>query len=186
VPEYAQYAIVYDLQWYVNRMLDRQIPYSFNPDEIDTFFDLLRLIFTHIDAGCILLSRLPMLTLRARITMLHALKGLTPRGLPFLVHRTAKDGRQLILHRYSGRAEECVRNTRRGSVKPLWEKRINLEFGGELLCVLHYMRFPLPPDGPMSFSGDGVDAPVLCGDKAFASTTAQDILDACGLTADAR
>jgi glycosyltransferase involved in cell wall biosynthesis len=168
VPEYVQYAIVYDLQWHVDRMLERQIPHVFTPEEGKTLFELLRLIFAHIDVESVLLSSLPMLQWGTRAAMLNAFKGLRPAGLPFLLRGVAKDRRSALLLRYTGEMEQCVCNTRQGSIEPLWEKRLNLEFRDEPLCVLHHMRFPLPPDDePMSFAGNGVDAPLLCGGGIF-------------------
>ncbi|MDR2819191.1 MAG: bifunctional glycosyltransferase family 2 protein/CDP-glycerol:glycerophosphate glycerophosphotransferase [Desulfovibrio sp.] len=179
VPEYVQYAVVYDVQWYVNRMLDGQIPYAFTPEEKKAFFDLLRLLFSHIDSKLILLSRLPMLQWRTRVAMLHALKGVSPEGLPFFVHEIARDKRSMLLVRYTGQDEACVCRTTGGTVTaPLWEKRVRKEFAGEAMYIEHWMWFPLLPGTSMTFIGNGQDASLLCGGANFECAAPEDILHA--------
>lgn len=99
VPDFIQNMVVYESQWYMERLLDGGISKVLDSAGWDMFFDLMKLLFSHIDARNILLSQLPMLGMKIRIAMLGAFKDAEYFTAPFFVSEIAPSGEEAcVLH----------------------------------------------------------------------------------------
>ncbi len=177
-PHYIQNVLIYCLQWYIKRMIDKKLSYPFTCDERQRFFDILRLIASHIDADVILFSKLPTLSLPTRIAMLCALKDLSPGGLPFFVEAVSADGSSMRIIHYSGKEEDCVYLADGKAVTPLWERRLVHDFYGSILYTEYRMRLPLYVEAELSFSANGTEAALIYNGESFAKVRGKALLEA--------
>ncbi|MDR3362818.1 MAG: bifunctional glycosyltransferase family 2 protein/CDP-glycerol:glycerophosphate glycerophosphotransferase [Desulfovibrio sp.] len=178
VPAYIQYAIIYEVQEYVDRMLNSQIPYAFTADEVKEFFALMRTLFIHIETEHILFSRFPMLSWRSKIAMLCAFKKVKAAG-PLIVQTIAPDRRSFLLVRNDTEGERYAarRMDTDQEVKPLYEKTVRLDFLGTEMGAILYRWFPLH-EAPLRFIGQNGTLPLLCGNKILEEARKEELTEA--------
>jgi glycosyltransferase involved in cell wall biosynthesis len=145
-PAFVQNLILYEAHWFLVRMLDGALPVTLGTAQVDELFDLMSLLFHHVDARHILLSTLPALELRTRVAMLRAFKDTDFSGAPFILSDIAPDGREAQLQHWSTRETHYALRSAKGDVPIPWRKSIVHRFYGRVLAYEWRAWIPLPED----------------------------------------
>ncbi|MBU1002512.1 MAG: CDP-glycerol:glycerophosphate glycerophosphotransferase [Proteobacteria bacterium] len=178
VPLFVQNTVLYDVYWYVRKMLDNVISHAFPGDALERFFDLLRTVFRFIEADTILSSGLPMMPLMVRLAMLSTLKDVDLGGFPLVVHEVSADRREFSVACYGGAAAQVTAQTEQGQVQPRWSKVMHHSFRGQDLLVETRLWFPLADTGTLQFMVNGHPVSVLCAGRMFEQVGSREILGA--------
>ena len=172
VPEFIQNLVVYEAQWYINRLLDLKVPYDFTEAEFISFLDLMRLVFKHIEPEKIFFTKLPMLSFRTRTTILSVFKNQNLSSLPFQVLEVSPDKNSMLVVHYSDC--ECQFSSEGKEVAPLFQKKIERKFKDQLLCVEQMFWLPIN-DAPLTFEVDGQAVSLLSGGELLDSATQDNV-----------
>lgn len=149
VPTFVQNLVLYHCQLYVTRLLGDNIPCELTEEQHKNFFDLLSLVFQHIDTRQILLSSLPRLEPRTRIAMLCAFKNSSFFGMPFIVTEISPRGDEAqLLHWATGEATYGL-DGEGHDIAITWEKRIVHAYRGRPLCHEYHCWVPLNTGQPI-------------------------------------
>lgn len=143
-PAFVQNLILYETHWYLVRLLDGTLPAILDEARVAAFFELMSLLFCHVDARHILLSTLPALEARTRVAMLRAFKDASFSSLPFVLIDVAPGGREAQVRHWSTGETAYGLRSAVGEAAVSWQKTIAHEFGGRVLAYEWQGWIPLP------------------------------------------
>lgn len=182
-PAFVQNLVLYESHWYMTRLLDGGVAGVLDAAGWNTFFDLMALLFHHVDARQVLLSRLPSLELRTRVAMLGTFKGAGFNAAPFVLNDVAPGGGQAQLAHWTTcgpgdgdetdaeKASEATERTapayalRDASGRPVdvrWAKTCVHRLSGRALLREHRCWVDLPQGQSAAPEVDGQRLGVLC------------------------
>ena len=185
VPKFIQNVIIYDTHWYLERLLRNSIPYRFSQPEFDRFLDLMRLIFSYVDAKNILFSKLPMLSLRTRIAMLYAFQKINITEAPFCVQEISPDMNAVQVVHYSGAECDISFTSANRQIHPLWEKTIRRTYLKRHLCVEQIAWLPFDVNTQVSCCVEGKEVQAVSRESCYDVINKHDILSSFYLPASA-
>ncbi|NCD41247.1 MAG: glycosyltransferase [Bacteroidia bacterium] len=165
VPEFIQNLVIYEAHWYMVRLLEGLPDCPLSSAQRESFFELMRLVFRHIDMRQILLSSLPVLGLRTRIAMLKAFKNSRFTIAPPMVAEISATHSEALLTHWS--TDEAVFRFYTGTEeRPIpWQKHIVHQFGETSLCHEYRHWIPLHEQGACRIEIDGKPVGVFCRDR---------------------
>lgn len=163
IPAFVQNTVLYDLGWYVEKMFDGKLPYDFSEENARSYLDLLELVFHHIDARQVLGCEVPTLSLRVRVAMLLAFKGIEFQDCPFVLSEIAPGGTHAQVVRWTGRIAQHDVASSGVSVDIAWSKNIEHRFAGKLLCYEQRLWVPFVGDKSICTMSSGKRVGIMCG-----------------------
>lgn len=178
VPRFVQNVVLYDVYWYVRKMLDNVISYAFPGNALGECFDLLRTAFRFIEADAVLGADLPMIPLMARLAMLSTLKDVDLEGFPVVVHEVSADRREFSVACYGGATVRVQAVSEQGQVPPRWSKVMHHRFRDQDLLVETRLWFPLDETSRLQFMVNGKPVPVLCAGRVLEQAERKTVLEA--------
>lgn len=184
VPAFVQNLVLYECHWYLERLLEGLPDCRLSEDQQESLFELMGLLFRHIEAKQILLSTLPALSLRTRIAMLKAFKGAAFSATPFAVVDIDATGSEAQLQHWSTDEAVCRLQDTNGNVETARDKWIAHRFGSRVLCHEYRCWVPLRERDPVWPEVDGVRTGVLCRDRMLELLTPEDVRQAYYLPQD--
>ncbi|SDB48897.1 CDP-glycerol glycerophosphotransferase, TagB/SpsB family [Desulfonatronum thiosulfatophilum] len=167
VPEFIQNLIIYESHWYMTRLLEGLSECPLSSTQRESFFELMRLLFRHIEVRQILLSNLPVLELRTRIAMLKAFKGARFNFSPPVATDISADGREVQLSHWS--TDEAIYRfcDCEHEISITWSKRIVHQLGGTVLSHEYRCWLPLSGCSDAWLEIDGQRTGIFCRDRIF-------------------
>lgn len=171
VPDFIQNLVLYECHWYMQKMLENDLPISLSNTQLDEFFHLGSLVFRHVSVHQILLSSLPALDLRTRITMLRVFKQVSFANLPLICKEVAPDGTEMELLHWTTDPATYSLHAESGQLSFRWEKHIPYEYGNKVLMYEHRLWAQLSEADPIWPEVNGERPGVLSGELLFDSLT---------------
>ena len=184
VPAFVQNLVLYESQWYIERLFEGLPECSLSDEQQATFFELMELVFRYIDARQILLSKLPALELRTRIAMLKAFKGATFLTMPLTVTDVCPDSREAQLQYWGTEDASYSLRSEKNQITIPCGKRITHRFGSQVLCHEYRCWVPLREQDPFWFEVNGQRIDAFCRGKMLDSLTPAEVSKAYFLPRD--
>lgn len=185
VPDFVQNLVLYESQWYMERLFDGLPECRLSGEKQETFFELMRLVFRYIDAKQILLSELPALELRTRIAMLKAFKDASFTQLPLTVAEIDPAIVEAQLQHWATEEVSVDFRDEYGHVTTPRAKRITHRFGSRILCHEYRCWASLCPDTPLWPQVNGQRAEIFCHGQMLDSLAPAAVRQSCFLPQDA-
>lgn len=160
-PDFLQNLLLNEINEYMQRMLDDDLPYDFGAD-IDSFFELALLIVSRVEPHRILISPLPNLDLRTRIAILGSFAGKQFSGMPFVIEEIAPGGKEMRIKHWSTHETKYELHQDSGPQPIAWQKRRALSFRGKKLCYEYQCWVPLENNVERWMNTDGEKVSTLC------------------------
>jgi len=179
VPKFVQNLVLYEMHWYMKRLLANGFGAVLSDAQQNEFFTLAAAIFQHVDMRHILLSELPALEYATRIAMLGAFKGQHFTSLPFMLQEVAHDGASANLtHWTTAPATYRLVDEAGHEIPLLWKKRIEHRCGSRTLCYEQRLWAPLDDATGIHPEVDGHKTGVHCRRGALETLTSSSVREA--------
>lgn len=143
IPKFIQLIIIYELSWFMSKMLKGEIPYKFAATEFEECFSLIRLVFKYIETDAILFNKLPFISFQLRLAMLYAFKQAEFPQSPFFLTEISPEQDAACFAHYSLNEEKCELYCAGTAINPLAVKTVHKKFQGLPLFVEQYLWAPL-------------------------------------------
>ena len=184
VPAFVQNLVLYESQWYMERLFEGLPECNLSDEQQATFFELMRLVFRYIDAKQILLSEMPALEPKTRIAMLKAFKGASFLLMPLTVADVRTDFEEAHLQHWCTDDASYRLCNDKGQIAIPDAKGITHRFGSKVLCHEYRCWVPLREQDPFWLEVNGQRADVFCRGKMLDSLTPSEVSQAYYLPRD--
>jgi glycosyltransferase involved in cell wall biosynthesis len=173
---FLQNIMIYEFFWYIKNIYEDNIPYIFHNDECDTFIDLIKNIFKHIEITQVLSINIPIISLKYRIIMLCFFKNFDSDEFPVFIDEISADRNELAVTLFSCQEKNILASCNGSLIASKANKTIHHVFNEKTICVEQRHWFPLHSDASTTFTVNDTPVQAICGNLSAKDIFQKDII----------